>query len=238
MNSLSWQLKILGSLHLKGPDGETVRPERKTAALLAYLALEGPTHRARLVGLLWPDTREAAARNNLVHLLRKLRRVVGTDLVEGGELLSLLPLREVDALIARDLFAQGRYAEVAAFEETLLDGLSYDDLPELDDWVSAERERVGAWRLQALEGEAAYLEREGNYDEAVVWSRRLLDADPFSESAHRRLMRLHYLRGDRPAAIQAFARCEAMLQREFSTEPLPETERLAQEIKLGTVPRL
>jgi DNA-binding SARP family transcriptional activator len=236
MNSLSWQLKMLGPLHLEGPDGETVRPERKTAALLAYLALEGPSHRARLVGLLWPDTREAAARNNLVHLLRKLRTAIGTELVEGGELLSLLPLREVDALIARDLFAQGRYAEVAAFEGTLLDGLPYDDLPELDDWVSSERECFEAWRLQALQGEAAQLERAGNYDEAVVWARRLLDADPFSESAYRRLMRLQYLRGDRPAALKAFERCKAMLQHEFGVEALPETVRLAQEIERGTVP--
>lgn len=49
-------------------------------------------------------------------------------------------------------------------------------------------------------------------------------------------MRLHYLRGDRPAALRAYQRCRETLRREFGVDPLPETARLAREIDLGTVP--
>lgn len=51
--------------------------ERKVAGVLAYLALEGPTPRSKLAGLLWPETHERVARNNLVQSLRRLRRAVG-----------------------------------------------------------------------------------------------------------------------------------------------------------------
>jgi hypothetical protein len=75
-------------LHLLGtPTLESQRLERKTAVVLAYLALEGQTHKYKLSGWLWPDSGETAARNNMCQLLRRLRVsagevVLGEDLIE------------------------------------------------------------------------------------------------------------------------------------------------------------
>ncbi|WP_165794186.1 BTAD domain-containing putative transcriptional regulator [Deinococcus aerius] len=212
--------------------------ERKLAACLAYLALEGATGRGRLVGLLWPDSPEHTARNNLSQMLRKLRLFAGTDLVTGGDLLTLGPDLEVDAARVRAAYTQGHSAELLEGGGELLAGLRYDDCPDLDDWVSAERDRHAEARIQARRQEAARLEREGHYEGALGLARALLDLDPVSEDAHRRVMRLHYLLGDRPAALRAYQRCNEALWREFQTEPLPETKQLAREIDRGTVPVL
>ena len=66
-------------LHLLGtPTLESQRLERKTAAVFAYLALEGQTHKYKLSGWLWPDSGETAARNNMRQLLRHtLRYAIG-----------------------------------------------------------------------------------------------------------------------------------------------------------------
>ncbi|MFC4454236.1 BTAD domain-containing putative transcriptional regulator [Deinococcus sonorensis] len=238
MSTPGWHLRVLGPPVLEGHGLELPRVERKLAAALAYLALEGATGRGRLAGLLWPDSLENTARNNLSQMLRKLRLFAGSDLMVGGDLLTLSPELEVDAARVRAAYTQGHSAELLAAGGELLAGLRYDDCPDLDDWVNSERERMSEARLQALRQAADLLEREGQYAQALTQARTLLDLDPVSEDGWRRLMRLHYLAGDRPAALRAYQRCKEVLQREFGTGPLPETVDLAREIDRGTVPVL
>ena len=75
-------------IHLVGPfrvslDGQPVTglESDKVRALLAYLAVEAdqPHLREKLVGLLWPDQAEQAARANLRRALSNLRKVVEDD---------------------------------------------------------------------------------------------------------------------------------------------------------------
>ncbi|MFB9991388.1 BTAD domain-containing putative transcriptional regulator [Deinococcus oregonensis] len=235
MPSASWHAQLLGSVHLQGPGGLEQRPERKLAFALAYLALEGATPRGRLAGVLWPDSVESTARNNLSQMLRKLRLFAGTDLIVGSDLLTLSPELEVDAAQVRAAYTQGRSQELLAGGE-LLAGLRYDDCPDLDDWVSAERERLTEWRGLARRAEIDRLEGAGEYMAALLQARALLELDPVSEEAWRHVMRLHYLLGDRPAALRAYHRCKEVLWREFQTEPLPGTAELAREIDQGRVP--
>ena len=63
----------------------------RDAALLAWLVIEGPTARARLATLLWPESDAEAARNALRQRLFQLRRQIGMDLVEGQTTLALVP---------------------------------------------------------------------------------------------------------------------------------------------------
>src|SRR5512146_355200 len=63
--------------------------ERKAAALLALLALDGARPRADLAALLWPRASVAQARNSLRQRLFRLQRAAGSDLVVGGHELRL-----------------------------------------------------------------------------------------------------------------------------------------------------
>ena len=84
MSASLWHVRLMGSAILTGSAGGELRLERKLAAALAYLALEGATPRSRLAGLLWPESPEATARNNLSQMLRKLRLAVGPNSSPGA----------------------------------------------------------------------------------------------------------------------------------------------------------
>lgn len=210
--------------------GRTVLLERKPAAILAYLALEGPTSRSRLAGLLWPEGTEASARNNLRQTLFTLRRY--PDLFEGSDPLSLGPQVESDVVALQNLVASGEGRGLEGRGE-LLEGYDYDDCPEFEEWLIYERGRLQELRIEALKLLTERLEREGELAEALSWAQRLLEEDPVSEAAHRWVMRLHYLLGDRAAALRAYARCAEVLKRELGVEPLEETLTLAREIERG-----
>ena len=75
-------LRLSGRFESPAGDGYDLEP--KDALLLAYLALEGPTPRARLAAMLWPDVEEERARGNLRQRLLRLKRATRLELVTGG----------------------------------------------------------------------------------------------------------------------------------------------------------
>lgn len=221
---------MLGPPRLTSNAGQTLTPERKTAALLAYLALEGETPRPRIAELLWPATPAGAARNNLVHLLRRLRDATGTDLIETGESLRLSGDLGLDP---PDLHAPGTQGAGGA----LLDGLDFDDVPDLAEWIQARQAALAAARAGAYQAEACRLLRDGDAAGAVALAERWTDVDPVSDDAHRALMRAHYELGDRAAALRAYHRCKQVLHQELGADPSPDTQQLARAIDQGTLER-
>ncbi len=198
--------------------------ERKAAGLLAYLALHGESARNTLATLLWPDAEPDGARNNLRQALFKLRRVAQQDLIAGSTRLGLAPDVGVDAL--------GRPPP----DGQLLEGCDYADCPDFAEWLDAERSRLDRMRLEAAIAEAEALESEGRLDEAVVRAEDVVRRMPLEELGHRRVMRLHYLRGDRAAALAAYERCALRLRRELDVEPTEETRSLAASLEVAAVP--
>lgn len=228
----TWAIQLLGGATLQRSDGLVVNLERKMAAAFAYLLLEGPTYRARLADLLWPDSPEATGKNNLSQLIRKTRLTTGLDLLSGNP----LHLQEVNADLsrARDLYAQGQAGDLISLDAELLPGLLYDDCPDLDEWITAAREEVRMWFLQALHTEAARLETAGDLTRAQAHVQRLLNLEPHSEDATRLLMRVQYAQGDRGGALRTYQRFTDLLRSDLGVEPLSPTRQLAQEIDRGT----
>jgi DNA-binding SARP family transcriptional activator/Tfp pilus assembly protein PilF len=224
-----WTLKVLGGAALAGTAARVDRLERKTAALLALLAIAGPTPRSRLAGLLWPDASEEQARANLRKLLHRRGREYPA-LLNGGEPLAL---GSVETDVARFLDDDPAVEAALPVAGELLAGYDYDDCPEFDEWLLVERERIRERTLRALVGGAERHELAGRLESALDLAGRLVDLDPLSETAHRRVMRLHYLLGDRAAALQAYERCRRVLASLAGLEPLAETVDLARTIDRG-----
>lgn len=227
-------LVLLGTPRLELPDGSTVALERLMAALLAKLAIDGPVPRAAAARLLWPDADDKGARNNLRQRLFRLRQVAQRDVVVPEVTLALA------AGIAHDLADLGVRLEEdpEAVAGELLGNLSFDDCLELADWVTVAREQWAVARRNALAGIAAKLEAEGQVARALLYGERLVADDPLLEHAHRRVMRLHYLRGDRSAALTAYERCRDVLKRELKANPGAETLELARMIEASHAPTL
>lgn len=177
------------------------------ALLFAWLAVEGPTPRERLAGLLWPASSGDAARNALRQRLFRLRQALGTEAVDGSRVLALGPG------VTHDLHDA----------PTLLGTLAVDADGALADWLHAERQRRREAERQRLLERIAAHEQAGAPAAALPLAEALVALDPLREDAHRGLVRLHYLAGDRAAALRAFDRCEQLLKHELGTRPSPET---------------
>jgi DNA-binding SARP family transcriptional activator len=227
------RLRLLGLPALVLDGDASVSLERKDAALLAMLAFEGPLPRARVAALLWPDAEPQNARNSLRQRLFRLRRAAGADVVEEDTALRLAATVEHDL---KAPLARIRLEPNAAAGE-LLGAFSYEDCDELADWVRSARERFRVLRRDAIVEVAAQEESAGHVARALVYGERLIAEDLLSEQAHRMVMRLHYRRGDRSAALAAFARCRQLLKQELAAEPSAETRELAQLIdRSGELP--
>ncbi len=230
---MSWQLQVLGAASLSGAD-KTLHPERKTMGVLSYLALEGATSRSKLAGLLWAESDERTARNNLVQVIRRLKKATDTNLVLGDDLLSLSGEVKTDAAELK-ILAFASDEKLLSFTGELLGPHDYDDCPDFADWLFSERERILDLRQNTLKNLIGQHQKASNYQEALHCAEALLQLDAISEEAHRFVMRLHFLAGDRAAALRAFEKCKAVLDKELSVEPSTNTHQLAAEIEFGSL---
>ena len=210
-------LRLHGVPRIDAADGS--RPlERKTAGLVSYLALRGETSRSSLATLLWPDASPQGARNNLRQALFRLKKAANADVVVGGEALSIRPGLRVD------LGEPSR-------GETLLAGCNYADCPEFQQWLEGERARLSGDDAAALAARADGLERDGDFEGALRAAESALRSAPLDESHHRRVMRLHYYRGDTSNALAAYAQCRRLLREELDASPDADTQALAAAIE-------
>jgi DNA-binding SARP family transcriptional activator len=222
-NETAHQRAHVGVLQLRAvptcvlADGRSERIEVKDALLLAYLAVEGRTPRAVLAERLWPDAEPSRARANLRQRLMRLRRQFGIELVNG----------ETHAALAEGV------AHDLEPASDILGPIAADEAEGLADWLQSTRLARRSRRIEELAAAAARAEAAGEIAAALDHAQTLLAIDPVSEHAHRRVMRLHYLRGDNAAARAAYARCAEILERELGARPAHETEALLRQIESG-----
>ncbi len=198
----------------------------KDAALLAKLALDGPQPRLALCELLWPASGRKQAADNLRQRSHRMTSAAGHPLLELGDAVSLHAGAWVDVVHLADLD-----------EATLMDapgllaGVDLGEEGELDAWLGKARTRVEEQRARVITDRAEALEREGRLHEALRLAQRVVDWLPFAEQGWRRVMRLHYLRGDRAAAQDAYWRLHALLRDELGARPSAETQALFQTVE-------
>ncbi len=126
---------------------------------------------------------------------------------------------------------------VHVYRGDFLEGFYVGDAPDFEEWTGKEREY---WhrRMDAIFHRLSQLQYErGEISDAIETTTRWISHDPFNEMVYRRLMQVHFVAGDRTAALQTYETCRAMLAREFNTRPAPETEALAERIRVKGVPR-
>jgi DNA-binding SARP family transcriptional activator len=205
--------------------------ERKDAALLTLLAMEGGAQRERAAALIWPDADGAKARSNLRQRLHRLRRLCACDVIAGVSELRLVEAISHDLQAPRVQFE--RDAEV--LDGDLLATLDYADCSALAEWVDAARERWRRLRRGLLSDLAAELQRQDRVAAALACAERLVRDEPSFEAAYRMLMRLHLRRGDRAAALAAYERCREALAHGLGAEPDVETRTLHRHVLRGDV---
>jgi predicted ATPase/DNA-binding SARP family transcriptional activator/uncharacterized protein HemY len=246
------QISVLGNLSVCR-DGKPLQGfvSTKVQALLCYLAVTARPHsRDALVGLLWGEMEEAAAKTNLRQALTNLRHLVGAHLVIDRETVAFdraapyaLDVEEFEQA-CREAEEQGRRGEtlspappplcssaVDLYRGDFLDDLHVRDAPAFEEWVLAQRERWREMAIQALHTLALHHTARGEYTRGIEHATRLLALDPWREEAHRELMLLYARTGQRSAALAQYETCRRVLREQMDVEPDAATTALAERIR-------
>lgn len=77
----------------------------------------------------------------------------------------------------------------------------------------------------------AFMESCQEYETALLFGQRILQCDRAHERTHWRMMRLHYMAGDRTAALRQYERCVTALWEELGVEPAKWTSALYEQIR-------
>jgi serine/threonine-protein kinase len=240
------ELRVLGTLDLKGTDGcavQSILAQPKRLALLAYLAVH-TDHGARrdsVVALFWPDLDTAHARGALRQSLRFLRRELGDGIVNGvsDEAIAFEP-RAVwcDVVAFEQACKAGHPAQaLQLYRGAFLDGCFVSGAsPDLERWIAAERTRLGQLAVRAAADLMERAEREGDLPTALQAARQGIALDPDDESALARLLALLDRSGDRAGALSAFETFRRHLEKEYDATPSPETDARIQAIRARQTP--
>lgn len=194
---------------------------RKAQALLCYLAVTNRTYtRTELAGIFWPDVPEANARMNLRKELARLRQSVDPYLRIERERIAMDPKANVwvdvlafETLIdnlthtplatnqQESLLTQQLNAVVDLYAGDFLKGFYVLHAPPFEEWVLMQQSQLRSGMIQALETLAERSIQQRYYAQAIAITKQLLTFEPWSESAHRQLMKLLAWRGERGAAL-------------------------------------
>ncbi len=241
MEKKPFELRILGPTELRGTveSGKDGPPPPKRLALLAYLCLEtadGFRRRDQIVGLLWPELPQDAARTQLRKALSSLRETFGAEaILTRGETEVRIDSSTVwcDAVALTNHARSGEWTEALdLFRGELLEGFFVEGVgQEWEEWLEDQRRSIrreaarAAWECSRLE------EHNRDWKSAAVMARRALDLTPDDENGVRRLMSILDHGGDRGGALRVYDEWRKRLDSEYGVEPAPETRKLARKVQ-------
>ncbi len=216
---------------------------RKNLALLIYLARSPKRTRSRehLVGLLWGDKPEAAARHSLNEAVRVLRLCAGEEgVASDARQVRLAPgAVELDTDRFEALVASGDVGAAAALVAgDFLEGFGVPGASAFDDWLAAERLQWRRRSLDALVRHSEALIAAGRVAEASDAAQRALALDATCSAAMRALLRARALAGDRAGALKQYDAFVARLAADVGAVPDAETLALAERVRRERVWRL
>src|SRR5262245_46861168 len=243
-------LSLLGAVQVSLDSAAvTAFDSDKVRALLIYLAVEAqqPHRRESLVGLLWPESAEAAARRSLNQALYNLRRSIGDqtatppylhirrealqfntasehalDVATFTRLLDECDTHKHQRIESCLACAQRLQQAAALYRGSFLEQFSVPDSEAFEEWMLVKREALHRRALQALAQLAAHSEQRGEYEGARQYATRQIELDPWREEAHRQLIRALALNGERSAALNQYETCCRVLADELGVEPAEE----------------
>ena len=235
------RVSLLGGFEVAGSVPGRTALTRKGRAMFAYLALHSghAQSREKLAALLWGGNGNSQARTNLRQTLSALRKAMaftdGEQLsTEGDDVVLNLDHIALDVARFEELVASAtpEHLEqaIALYKGDLLDGFSLRE-EAFEEWLRAERERLRALVIGALEKLTAHYRETGEVARCAQAAARLLWLDPLREDAHRALMRAYAAQDRLSLALKQFEVCREALQRELGLQPEPETRALYDELR-------
>ena len=236
------EVRLLGQF-VVNLDGASIQINSRPAqSLLSYLLINAGKsfRREKLAGLLWPETSDANARNNLRQALWRVRKSLETNYSESqpfflvddltvafnGEANFSLDVIRLEAKAGDETPLPELTEIVSLYEGELLPGF-------YDDWIVLERERLQSVFETRMDLLVNRLVETQNWSEVIEWSERWIASGSVPEPAYRNLMKAHAGREDMSSVANAFQRCEEAMRDELGLEPSEATQVLFEQLKSG-----
>jgi len=225
----------------------------KVQELFCFLALfnDHPQPRETLCELLWREHSPVTSRKYLRQTLWKLQSalnpnmdaiipdlLVETDWIQlnpsASYCIDVVEFQHTSNLIrnkrARDLTNEAYLSAqkaLALYKGDLLEGW-------YQDWCIFERERYQTMYITFLDKLVQYCEIHQYYEDGLAYCAEILRHDRANERAHRQMMRLSFLSGDRTRALRQYERCALTLHEELNVSPSVRTTYLYEQIRNDT----
>jgi predicted ATPase/DNA-binding SARP family transcriptional activator len=237
------KLFCLGTLRLE-VDATPITLTPKANALFLYLAVTQRVHnRDLLADLLWSETNNQQARDNLRYLLPELRRPLGDYLVitprdiafqqQAPHWVDVVQLREALTSQPDAIATPTLQAALALYQGEFLAGFHVRKVPVFEAWVVQQREALHTLTVQGGYTLAERYWQQADYQPGLTATQRLFQWEPWHEAGHRLQMQLLAATGQRAAALAHYDRCRAILTEELGIEPEAATTALYEQIRNG-----
>jgi len=224
----------------------------KLQELLSYLLVfrDSPHAREGVAALLWGDSSTTQSKKYLRQALWQIQSAL--DSREHGKHDRIFHVEPnwisvdksadvwVDVTVFEQAFARAREVPGRHLDTLMAQGL--EDAVRLyqadflagwyQDWCVCERERLQTNYLIMLDKLMSYCEVRQKYETGLTYGLTVLRYDRARESTHRRLMRLHYLAGDRTGALRQYEHCATALREELGVKPSRQTVALYEQMRL------
>jgi predicted ATPase/DNA-binding SARP family transcriptional activator len=250
------RINVFGAPQIRRGSQEVLIQRRKDLALLIYLVVTSQAHRRdTLATLFWEDQNQVEARSNLRKSLSRLKSILGdTVLLTSQDQVRINPDESVDVDLIQfnvrvEQFRKHGHAvhgtgntlckecqealEEAAqiYEADFLAGFSVADSLVFEEWQFFQAESLRKNLAEILEQLVLFYAEQQEYKTAIEYARRWLALDRLNEAAHRQLMKLYALSGERAAAKRQFEECKRILKQELDAEPEEETLQLFNDLQ-------
>jgi DNA-binding SARP family transcriptional activator len=137
---------------------------------------------------------------------------------------AFVPVRGVAGEQVSEKQARALQDAVSLYKGDLLEGY-------YQDWCLFQRERLQNIYTAMLDKLMGYCEVHRKFEVGIAHGELLLRQDQARERTYYRLIRLHYLAGDRAGALRQFQRCETALQKELGVLPSRRTLELYNRVR-------
>src|SRR6266508_2132846 len=232
------EVRLFGKFEVKYEGKSITISSRPAQSLFAYLILNAGTahRREKLAGLLWPDSLEETARENLRHALWRLRKALesasSTHFLHADDVAISFKESSDYWLDAAEL---EKLSESASVDELMAVLSSYQGelLPGFyEEWVILEREHLYSIFEHNMARLMSLLQEENRWLDIFDWGERWIKLGQKPEPAYRALMSAHAAKGDMSKVVATYERCVKSL-REFAIEPSEQTKELYEKLKAG-----
>ncbi|MEZ4869981.1 MAG: bacterial transcriptional activator domain-containing protein [Caldilineaceae bacterium] len=234
-------LRLLGPIELRW-HGEPVTgfESRKALALVCYLATHRqPIARSQLTHLFWGDKPERNGRSNLSRVLHNNAALLPDCLEIERDTVQFCSSSNASVDVARftELLERNDVPSLAMavdlYRDTFMIDIALSDCPEFETWLLTEQARWQQQVARTLDMLINHYRHSGNYELGLHFALRLLALDPWREEAHRDVMLMLALSGQRSAALAQYEKCCHILMEELAVNPSAETTALYYRIRMG-----